>query len=150
MVDFSDIQVQDLGSDIPPRQDSQSSGSIGSDTKPPRNSKSDAPKQNKYRQGELAKALTRTYGSVGMMLFPFDSQCGSTILENSEEMANSLEQLAKENDAVKRVLEKMVATGAWTAVIGAHLPVVMSIANHHVLPLFAHDEDDENVEEMSE
>lgn len=85
-----------------------------------------------YRQGVIAKGFTKIYGSVGMAVFAFDQHCGKAILENAEDMANSLDTLAKDNPAVRRVLSRMITTSAWSEVIVAHAPLVMAIAGHHV------------------
>lgn len=90
------------------------------------------PKTPVYRQGVIAKGFTKIYGSVGMGVFAFDQDCGRAILENAEAMANSLDTLAKDNPAVRRVLSRMLTTSAWSEVIIAHAPLVMAIATHHV------------------
>lgn len=90
------------------------------------------PKTPAYRQGVIAKGFTKIYGTVGLAVFAFDQHCGQAILESAEGMANSLDTLAKDNPAVRRVLSRMITTSAWSEVIVAHAPLVMAIAGHHV------------------
>jgi hypothetical protein len=90
------------------------------------------PQTPAYRAGVIAKGFENIYATVGMTVFAFDQHCGQTIIENSEKMAASLDVLAKNNPAVRRVLSKMLTTSAWSEVIIAHAPLVMAIAGHHV------------------
>lgn len=89
------------------------------------------PDKSKPRQGKIAKNLSKLYGTVGATVYPFDQQCGQTILENADRMADSLEALANENAAVKRVLEKLAETSAWGTVFAAHAPVLLAVSMHH-------------------
>lgn len=57
------------------------------------------------------------------------------IVEHAEPIAYALDRLAKENPAVKRVLERLLTSSAWGGVIVAVLPLVIAIAgNHGMLP----------------
>jgi len=85
-----------------------------------------------YRPGKIAKQLEPIYAMVGIGVSTFDQFCGQTILASSSDMAQSMEKLALENPAVKRVLEKLFTVSTLGAVITAHLPVIFAIANHHV------------------
>lgn len=112
--------------------------------------KSEAPYTPPYRKGAIAAGFTKIYGSAGMALFMVDQQCGKAVIENAETMAQSLETLAKDNPAVRRVLSKMLTTSAWSEVIIAHAPLVIAIASHHVpvvkeltSSLFGHEEESE-------
>lgn len=89
-------------------------------TKPP-NSKS----------GKISSSLERMYGTIGMMLYPFDQQCGTAVMENAKNCADSLEQLAKENKSVERILLKAIEGTAYGAVATAHMPLIMAVAGHH-------------------
>lgn len=130
MVDWNNLTV----TDVPP-------GSInGSEADTAREHISESLKQERPEPpqadkqpppGKIAKNLSKLYGTIGMSLYPFDPQCATTILENSETMAKSLEDLAKENAAVKRVLEKLAETSAWGTVFAAHAPMVLALATHH-------------------
>lgn len=88
-------------------------------------------KSKSSRPPKFQAALARMYGSIGMMLWPFDQPCATAIMENAERCAESLDQLARENKTVERVLTKAMEGTAWTSVLAAHTPVVMAIAGHH-------------------
>lgn len=83
-------------------------------------------------RGGLRKPLEDMYTSMGMMMMPFDPNCGKVIIESAERCAESLEDLAKTNPAVRRVLIALVTTNALGAVIMAHAPILMAIAMHHI------------------
>lgn len=80
-----------------------------------------------YRPGHIAKALTRFYGQIGLIVKVFDSPTGDAVLLNAQKCAESLEQLAQENPSVRRFIESLVTTNAWLAVVFAHLPIVLSL-----------------------
>lgn len=83
-------------------------------------------------RGGLKPALANMYSGIGMAIMPFDPSCGRVILENAESCAESLDELAKTNPAVRRALISLVTTSAWGTVIMAHAPILMAIAMHHV------------------
>ncbi len=86
----------------------------------------------KPRPGALVKPFTDLYVSVGTMMLPFDQVCGMAIVQSAPKCAEALEQLARENPAVRRALMAMVETSVWGAVIAAHAPILLAIAMHHV------------------
>jgi hypothetical protein len=83
-------------------------------------------------RGGLKPALTQLYTGFALAVMPFDPSCGKIILENAERCAESLDDLAKTNPAVRRALLSLVTTSAWGAVIMAHAPILMALAMHHV------------------
>lgn len=83
------------------------------------------------RDTKLKKSLTKMYGTVGMVVFAMDQQCGSTVIENAEKMAEAMDEWAAENAAVRRVLMRVAEGSAVTKVIAVHAPVFISIATHH-------------------
>lgn len=83
-------------------------------------------------RGGLKSALTQMYTGIGMAVMPFDPACGRVVIENAESCAAALDELAKTNPAVRRVLLSLVTTSAWGAVIMAHAPILMAVAMHHV------------------
>lgn len=84
------------------------------------------------RGGKLADGLQDIYVTIGMMLMVVDPVCAQAVITAAPECAKSMEKLAKENEAVRRVLLKMLETSAWGSVIAAHLPILMAVAAHHV------------------
>jgi len=83
-------------------------------------------------KGGLKPALENVYTGIGMSLMPFDPSCGRTVIENAPSCAEALDELAKTNQAVRRILISLVTTSAWGAVIMAHAPIIMAVAMHHV------------------
>jgi hypothetical protein len=83
-------------------------------------------------RGGLKSALENVYTGMGMALMPFDPSCGRIIIESAPKCAEALDDLAKTNPAVRRLLISLVTTSAWGAVIMAHAPILMAIAMHHI------------------
>lgn len=124
MVDFDNLQATEVGEDVPPVTEK-------------RNRKAEKRVEDGHlsppgsKQTKIGKSLSRMYGSLGMMIYPFDNTCGTTVLENADRMAESLEQLAAENESVRKVLEKVAESSAWGTVVAAHAPVLTSVFMHH-------------------
>lgn len=83
-------------------------------------------------RGGLLGPLEDFYTGIGMFMMPFDPACGKVIIESAPKCAESLNELAKTNPAVRRLLIQLVSTSAMGAVIIAHAPIVMAIAMHHI------------------
>ena len=98
------------------------------DTPKPRATKKRAPAA---KHGAFTEPLTQMYGALGMVLFKFDPVCAKAILESSAAAAQSLDDLAYQNPAVRRVLASLTATSAMGAVIVAHAPILMAVYMHH-------------------
>lgn len=84
------------------------------------------------RKGQFVQPLTNMYTSVGIMLMPFDSVCANAVIQSAEDCAKALDDLAYQNDAVRRVIYGLVQTSAVGVVIAAHAPILMAIMIHHV------------------
>lgn len=91
------------------------------------------------RQGQFVKPLTELYGTVGMMIMPFDATCAKAVIDGAKGCAEALDQLAHENETVRRWLKGLLTTNALVAVVVAHAPILMMIAMHH-LPFFKKEE----------
>lgn len=83
-------------------------------------------------RGGFVKPLTEMYGSIALMLLPFDAECAMAIMEAAPKAAESLDNLAKSNPAVKKVLIALTQTSAWGAVLAAHAPIILAVTIHHV------------------
>lgn len=83
------------------------------------------------RKGQFVEPLTQLYTACGMMLLPMDAVCGKAIIESAEQCAKSLDELAYQNDAVRRALFALTQTTALGGVVVAHLPILMAITMHH-------------------
>lgn len=104
-----------------------------------RKRKNSAPRPPKARKpvppaprGGLRKPLEDLYTGIGMMMMPFDPSCGKVIIEAAPRCAETLDDLAKTNPAVRRLLISLVTGSAMGAVIMAHAPILMAIAMHHI------------------
>jgi hypothetical protein len=80
-----------------------------------------------YRAGILVKPLTDLYVAVGTMLLPITTPVGTAFVQNAGPCAESLDELARTNPAVRKVLMSLLTTGAWGKVIAAHFPILLAI-----------------------
>ena len=85
----------------------------------------------KPRKGALVEPLSNMYGSIGLLLMPFDPNCASAVVANAQACAESLDQLAQTNPAARKVLIALTQTSSWGTVIAAHAPILLAIAMHH-------------------
>lgn len=83
------------------------------------------------KKGAFIEPLTELYTLLGGVLMPFDPQCANAVIVSAEKCAESMDELAYQNESVRRALTALTQTSAWGAVIFAHLPIIMSIAMHH-------------------
>lgn len=84
------------------------------------------------RKGMFVAPLTQLYVASGAFLMPFDPVCANAVIQSADNCARTLDDLAYQNDAVRRALYALTQTSASTAVIIAHLPILMAITIHHV------------------
>lgn len=80
---------------------------------------------------KLEAKLTEFIGTAGMVVSMFNQTDGFIILSNAEPLAQNWTALAEENAAVKRVLNSMVETGAWSAALMATAAVALPIMDNH-------------------
>lgn len=86
----------------------------------------------KPRNTALKKSLEEVYVFIGTTTFMFDTQIGGLILNQAEDCAASLDELARTNPAVKRALERLVETSVYGAILTAHAPIAVAIATKYV------------------
>lgn len=84
------------------------------------------------RKGMFIEPLENIYASMAIVLMPFDPICANAIAAAAPACAKSLDDLAYQNDAVRRMIFALVNTSAIGAVITAHLPILLAVAIHHV------------------
>jgi hypothetical protein len=94
----------------------------------PRARKKAAPRA---KHGMFTEPLTQMYAAVGAVWATFDPVCGSKVLESAPACAQSLDDLAYQNESVRRALAALTTTSAIGAVIAAHAPILMAIYMHH-------------------
>jgi hypothetical protein len=83
-------------------------------------------------RGGLRKPLEDLYTGLGIMMMPFDPSCAQIVISQAPKCAEALDDLAKTNPAVRRILIGLVTTSAWGQVIAAHAPILMALAMHHI------------------
>jgi hypothetical protein len=84
------------------------------------------------RKGQYIEPLMQLYTTLGTVVFTFDNVCGEAVIVSAENCAKSLDELAYTNDSVNRALFSLTQTSASAAVLIAHMPILMAIANHHM------------------
>lgn len=100
--------------------------------KPP---KVKSPTPSMPRPGVISKRLEELYIGLGMVWFPFDPTCAQAVVESAPKCAEAMEQLCKENEAVRRVVLRLIETSTYGKIITAHMPILMAVAVHH-MPMF--------------
>jgi len=75
---------------------------------------------------EDRQAIIEYYSYIGMSLMLFKPELGETIGKRADKCADAWMELAKKNDSVRRALLAMMEGSAWSAVIAAHLPILLA------------------------
>lgn len=83
------------------------------------------------KKGAFVEPLTELYSTLAIMLMPFDAQCADVVMKSAEQCAQSMDELAYQNESVRRALTAITQTSAWGAVIFAHMPIIMAVVMHH-------------------
>jgi hypothetical protein len=93
------------------------------------------PRPSSGRRQALAPRLEQLIGTVGFAVCMANMTDGTAILNGAPALASALDDLARENPRVRKVLEGLLATGAWSGVAIAAANIAMPIlANHDMLP----------------
>lgn len=83
------------------------------------------------RKGQFVEPLTQMYAMVGAVAMPFDPVCANAVITSAQQCAESLDELAYQNEAVRRALYSLTQTSAIGAVAIAHAPIAMAVMMHH-------------------
>lgn len=84
------------------------------------------------KKGAFVEPLMQMYGLVGLTIkMRGDDACGDMILEQAEKCAESVDELAYQNESVRRVLDSLLTTSAIGLVVAAHAPILVAVASHH-------------------
>lgn len=81
-----------------------------------------------YRPGILVKPLAELYGSVGTLVLPFNQPVGTAFIQNAQACAEALDNAARQDPRIRRVLMSLIATSIWGQLIAAHMPILMALA----------------------
>lgn len=80
------------------------------------------------------ETLARTYTIVGMGLSPVLPKVGNAFVIQAEACAQSWADVADQNDNVRRAILWLIEGGAWSAVLMAHLPILIAAVPEDRLP----------------
>lgn len=83
-------------------------------------------------RGGFTKELEQLYVGVGMALLLKDPECGTAVIQAAPRCAETLNNLAAQNPAVRRILVALTQSSAIGAVVIAHAPILWALAKHHV------------------
>lgn len=82
--------------------------------------------------------LRALYATAGIALMPFNAGAAIAVTQGADECVDAWDELAKQNDSVRRALLAMLEGGAWSRVFMAHVPIILAFLPGHVrnmLPL---------------
>lgn len=71
-----------------------------------------------------AERLTNWYLGFALMLAPLNRNASKAIADNVDQCVDAWLDLAAQNDNVRRFLLSILEGGAWSKVIGAHMPIL--------------------------
>lgn len=98
------------------------------DAAPPKEPK----QETRGRPPVLQKQLEETFLGLSMGVAVIgDSFDGEVIAENAHELAEAYYKLSLQNSAVKKALEAMMQTGAWSGVIMTTAAILVPILQNH-------------------
>lgn len=121
----SNRSTRSAAQDIPPQPEPEAQV-------PPVQEPPQPPRQSKPRAGSLEARLAEF---LGICSFPFaaagDQYSAQIVALRSPALATALADLAKENAAIKRVLERVLEGSAWGAVGLAAASIILPICQHH-------------------
>lgn len=95
--------------------------------------KADTPPRNSGRfagnKTALQKGVADTYTTIGVALSfsPSLAPAGQAMAQQSQQAAEAWIELAETNLAVRRALESMLTTSAWSKLAMAHVPIVFAV-----------------------
>lgn len=95
-------------------------------------SEPEMPDGPRRRQTKISKELESMYAAIGASIYMFNPRIGATIAQQAKPCAESLDELARTNPAIRKALERMLVTTAWSATIAAHMPIIVAVATEYV------------------
>jgi hypothetical protein len=81
-----------------------------------------------YRPGILVKPLRDLYVTVGTLVIPFNKPVGTAFIQNAEPCAKALDNAAKTDKQIRKVLMLLVQGSVWGEIIIVHMPILMALA----------------------
>ena len=77
------------------------------------------------------RQIEKIYLLVGGFVQPMNEDLGTTIIESAPKCAESVYELAQQNDAFRSALHSMMQTSLSGAVIFAHLPILLALVTSY-------------------
>ena len=87
--------------------------------------------------------LRAMYATAGIAVMPFNAGAAIALTSGADECVDAWEELAKQNDSVRRALLAMLEGGAWSRVFMAHVPILLSFLPGHVRNMLPLDQPEE-------
>lgn len=84
------------------------------------------------RKGQFVQPLSQLYTGLAITLMPVDMQCATAIIKSADNCAKALDELAYQNESVRKVLWNLTQVSALGTVLIAHLPIMFTVLSHHV------------------
>jgi predicted TIM-barrel enzyme len=131
----------------------------GEETPEDKPKKSVRPKLGQGRQRgsgvrQLNKAdldqLRAMYATAGIALMPFNAGAAIALTEGADECVDAWDELAKQNDSVRRALLAMIEGGAWSRVFMAHVPIILTFIPGHIRNMLPLEEPQQEQQETGE
>lgn len=105
-------------------------------TPPKRETRSSSGTKSRGRSKNLTPKLEDFFTSIGTVVYAVNATDGAAILQGTPNLAKSLNELAKEDERVRRVLERMLTGSAYGAVFMSTAAILLPILdNHGMLPV---------------
>jgi hypothetical protein len=80
-----------------------------------------------YHPGMFVKPLIDAYMTVGAMVLPLSEPIGTSIMQNAEPCARSIDNAAKIDKKFRKYLLRAMGTGVLIPILIAHMPIAMVI-----------------------
>lgn len=84
------------------------------------------------KKGQFVEPLVKLYAGAGTAVMMFDPVCGQAVLMSAQKCAETVDELAYQNESVRKAVWGLTQTSIMGAVFVAHLPIIMAIVMHHV------------------
>src|SRR5262245_26764734 len=85
------------------------------------------PTVRKTKSGELVKPVAKFYGLAAMAIAPVRPKTGHALMVQAMACATAWDNLAQENDSVRRVILWCIESGIWGEMVVAHMPILFSL-----------------------
>lgn len=83
------------------------------------------------RKGQFVPAVTGFYMTVGGLLLPFDAVCGKGFMDAAPACGELWDELAYQNETVRRLLWSATQVSLTGKLFVAHSPIFIAVVLHH-------------------